>query len=49
MLKVARQFLAFALARRRLWLVPLILALLLVGALVLAGEVAPLTPFFYPL
>jgi hypothetical protein len=35
--------------RRKFWLIPLILALLLVGALIIAASATSVSPFIYPL
>ena len=49
MLKLIPQLLGMVWSRRKWWLIPVILALLLVGGLIVAGELMPLSPFIYPL
>jgi len=48
-IELARQIGGFIRARKRYVLVPLILALLLIGLLVVLAETSPLSPFIYPL
>ena len=44
-----RDFMAFIVAEKKWWMIPLILILLLLGALVLFAGSSPLAPFLYPL
>jgi hypothetical protein len=44
-----RQFAGYLIAHRRWWLVPIVLALVLVGVLVALAAASPLSPFIYPL
>lgn len=48
MLKLVREFGAFIWEGRKFWVLPIIAALLLVGALVVVSEASPLSPFIYP-
>jgi hypothetical protein len=43
-----REVARFLLARRALWLVPIVVALALVAALVTVSVASPLLPFIYP-
>ncbi len=47
-MKLLREFLAYLWEGRKFWLVPIVLALLLVGALIIVSETSPLSPFIYP-
>jgi hypothetical protein len=44
-----REFLLFVKNEKKWWLVPLLLVLLLVGALLVFSQTSPLAPFLYPL
>ena len=44
-----REFMRYMWHRKALWLLPLMLALGLVGLLLTAGEATVLAPFIYPL
>jgi hypothetical protein len=44
-----REVLAWIWHRKLFWLLPLVLAILLVGALIAGSETSALTPFIYPL
>jgi hypothetical protein len=44
-----RQFAGYLLAHRRWWLVPIVIALIVVGLLVALAVASPLSPFIYPL
>ncbi len=44
-----REFFLFIKHEKKWWLVPLILVLLLVGALLIFAQTSPLAPFLYPL
>ena len=46
---LAREFLAFIRQEKKWWMIPLIVILLLVGALILFAGSSPLAPFIYPL
>lgn len=48
MTKLVREFGAFMWESRNFWLLPILLALLLVGGLVVFSEMSPLSPFIYP-
>ena len=43
------EFAGYMLKRRKYWLIPLILALLLVGTLVIVASSTTVSPFIYPL
>ena len=43
------ELIAFFWRQKRYWLIPFVVMLLLVGALILAGDVTGVAPFFYPL
>ena len=45
----AGELLAFLWRRKRFWLIPVVMLLLLVGALILVGEVTGVAPFIYTL
>lgn len=47
-MKLIREFGQFLWEGRKFWLVPIVAALLLVGALVVFSELSPLSPFIYP-
>ena len=42
------QFVAFIVQEKKWWLIPLVVVLLIMGALVLVGS-SPVAPFIYPL
>ena len=44
-----REFWLFLKAEKAWWLAPIVLVLLLVGVLLVAGNVAPWLPFIYPI
>ena len=44
-----RDFAGYLIAHRRWWLVPVVLALVVVGFLVALSVASPLSPFIYPL
>jgi hypothetical protein len=46
---LTREFLAFIRHEKKWWLIPLVLVLLLLGALILFAGSSPLAPFLYPL
>ena len=46
---LVREFFLFIKHEKKWWLVPLILVLLIVGALVIFASSSPLAPFLYPL
>ena len=46
---LTREFLAFIRQEKKWWLIPLVLVLLLLGALLLFSSASPLAPFLYPL
>ncbi len=46
---LVREFMLFIKHEKKWWLVPLILVLLLVGALMIFASSSPLAPFLYPL
>jgi len=46
---VAREFVEFLRQRKKWWLVPIILVLLLLGALMIFAEGSALAPFIYTL
>ena len=46
---LVREFWLFVKQEKKWWLVPLILVLLIVGALVVFASSSPLAPFLYPL
>ena len=45
----AREFLSYLAARRKLWLLPLIITLLVVGGLLILAQSTALAPFIYTL
>ena len=47
MLRILRDMAGFLWHRKKLWLVPIVIALMLVGVLILVGEASPLSPFIY--
>ena len=47
--QLLKELLAFLRARRKWWLLPIVVALLLVGALIAVSASSPLGPFVYPL
>jgi hypothetical protein len=46
---LVREFFAFIKHEKKWWMIPLILVLLVVGALILFASSSPLAPFIYPL
>ncbi|MFH0980804.1 MAG: DUF5989 family protein [Planctomycetota bacterium] len=44
-----REFVAFIRHEKKWWMIPLVVVLLLVGALILFAGSSPLAPFVYPL
>jgi hypothetical protein len=44
-----RDFLAFIVHEKKWWMIPLIVVLLVVGALIFLASSSPLAPFIYPL
>jgi hypothetical protein len=44
-----REFFAFIRHEKKWWMIPLVVVLLLVGALILFSSASPLAPFVYPL
>ena len=44
-----REFFAFIRYEKKWWMIPLVLVLLMVGALILFANSSPLAPFIYPL
>jgi hypothetical protein len=46
---LVREFLAFIRDEKKWWMIPLVLVLLLVGALIVFAGSSPLAPFVYPL
>lgn len=46
--RILRDVSAFVWEQRKFWLLPILAALLLVGALVVLSETSPLAPFIYP-
>jgi hypothetical protein len=44
-----RDFLAFAVQEKKWWMIPLVLILLVLGALIWLASSTPLAPFLYPL
>lgn len=49
MIKLIKQFGGYLWAGKKLWLVPILLAMGLVGALVVYGETSTLSVFIYPI
>ena len=45
----AAELLQFLWARRRWWLIPFVITLLLVGTLVIVGQITGIAPFIYTL
>ena len=48
-LRVIVQYLAYVAASRRWWVLPIMLALLVLGAILLVAQGSPLAPFVYTL
>ena len=48
-LEIAREFYQFLAVRKRVWLVPLVVTLLLFGGLLVFAESSALAPFIYTL
>ena len=46
---LVKEFAGYMIKRRKYWLIPLILALLLVGTLVIVASSTTVSPFIYPL
>lgn len=46
---LVREFLAFIRQEKKWWMIPLVLVLLLLGALMIFASSSPLAPFLYPL
>jgi hypothetical protein len=44
-----REFFAFIRHEKKWWMIPLVIVLLIVGALILFASSSPLAPFVYPL
>ncbi len=44
-----REFLGFIIHEKKWWLIPLILMLLILGALIFFASTSPLAPWLYPL
>ena len=44
-----REFLSFIIHEKKWWMIPLMIVLLVVGALILFAGSSPLAPFIYPL
>ena len=49
MLSFVREMVAFLRARKKFWLVPVLLVLVLLGALLVFASTSVLAPFLYPL
>lgn len=49
MIRLTREFAQYLWSHRKWWLVPVVLALLVVGMLVALSQASPLSPFIYPL
>jgi hypothetical protein len=47
MFSIIREFIDFMLIRKKYWLFPLLLVLLLLGGLVVIGETSSVGPFIY--
>jgi hypothetical protein len=47
-MKLLREIGLYIWEGRKFWLIPIVAALVLVGALVLFSEASPLSPFIYP-
>ena len=43
----AKEFLAYLMARKKLWLLPIILTLLLIGGLLILAQGSAVAPFIY--
>jgi len=46
---LVKDFLAFIVHEKKWWMIPLILVLLVIGALFIFASSSPLAPFLYPL
>ncbi len=46
---IVGDFWSFMKARKKWWLLPIIITLLLAGALIIFGQASPLSAFIYPL
>ena len=46
---VVREFVEFAQARKKLWLLPILLILLVVGIVLVVGHASAVAPFIYTL
>ena len=49
MVQLLKEFWRFALSQKKFWLIPIIVALLMVGALIFLSESSSLSYFIYPL
>jgi hypothetical protein len=49
MARLVRQIWGFLKTEGKWWLLPIVLAFVVVGALAIAAEISPLLPFIYPL
>lgn len=47
-MRLLKEFGAYLWDGKKFWLLPIIAALLIVGALVVVSEMSPLSPFIYP-
>lgn len=48
-LAIIKEFLSFLKVRKKWWLTPIVIFLVLLGALIIAGESSALAPFIYAL
>ncbi|MDP8289657.1 MAG: DUF5989 family protein [Candidatus Susulua stagnicola] len=48
-LSIIKEFWSFLMARKKWWLIPIIILLFLLGALIIFSESAAVTPFIYTL
>lgn len=42
-----REFIEFLIISKKWWLAPILIALLIIGALIIFGSASPLSPFIY--
>jgi hypothetical protein len=49
MVQLLKEFCRFALSQKKFWLIPIIVALLMVSALIFLSETSSLSYFIYPL
>ena len=49
MIRLAGELWGFVWGQKKYWLIPIILALIIIGLLVVVGELAPISPFVYPM